>query len=389
MLDSKDIEILLTFQAYPLATASFISEKINMSISGTIARINRLIDENGAFRSVFVDLDNKALDLEIHDFFFKVNTLKSLKILEDIFCYNHPYVSYRGRCNGYYSGLHLQFRIPKGGLKYLTEIAELLGKKGIIQSYEYVERVQDEKSVRIKSALSCWNSNDSTWNFNWEKWKKGFRNSKATSLKIDAENKSVLEQLDYTDIQLLAQLTMDGRTKNSTMMKNLGIKNDSGVKQKIGRKVTFLKENTIKDYHIVLNNTVFDLYQSVIFRGNCGIDIARKLRNYLVKNQKEYEKSLMEETEIPPDIAIFPFSGIFFITENGFIWYVSAPPKHLSDLTNFMLDICPQHNLFIVDQKYAQNYGLWDQTYDRKTKKWKMDKEFMIDNVMKEICNAI
>ena len=136
MLDSKDIELLLTLQAYPLASASSIAAKIDMSISGTIDRINRLIEEEKAFQSVLVNLNLPALGLEMHDFFFKTNSLKSLKILEEIFCIEHPYVAYRARCNGYFSGLYIQFRCPNNGLKLLLEMAELLGKRGIIQYYE-------------------------------------------------------------------------------------------------------------------------------------------------------------------------------------------------------------------------------------------------------------
>ncbi len=190
------------------------------------------------------------------------------------------------------------------------------------------------------------------------------------------------------DIQLLSQLTIDGKRKNTTMMKNLGIKNEAGAKQKIGRRVAFLKENAIINYRLSLNHSAFDLYQTIIFRGNCGVDIARKLRNYLYKNQEQYANSIKNNIPIDQENPIFPFSGLFFIAENGFLWYVRAPPKHLSELNDFMLEICPQHNLFIIDHKFSKNYALWDQTFDTKDKKWKASKDFMVDSVMENICKA-
>ncbi|MHA1556754.1 MAG: hypothetical protein ACTSPM_07445, partial [Candidatus Heimdallarchaeota archaeon] len=156
------------------------------------------------------------------------------------------------------------------------------------------------------------------------------------------------------------------------------------------RRVKFLKENAISDYNISLNSTVFDLYQTVIFRGNCGVDIARKLRNYLLNNQKKYQESLMNEVKNPTsNTDIFPFSGYFFITDNGFLWYIRAPPSHLSQLTDFMLEICPQHNFFIVDHNYTKRYGFWHQTFDLEKKDWIITREFMIDSVMEKINEAL
>ncbi len=388
MLDSKDIEILLTIQSNPLATASSIAEQIDMSISGTIDRINRLLHEMSVFQNVIADLNLEALELEIHDFFFKVKSRKSLKLLEEVFCYYHPYVIYRGRCNGYFSGLYIQFRTPKGALKYLKEIAELLGKKGIIQHYEYIERDRDEKTVYVESAISSWDSNTHNWNFNWENWRKGFLKNNTESINNKPNSRKILSELTVQDIQLLSQLTIDGKRKNTTMMKNLDIKNEAGVKQKIGRRVAFLKENAIINYRLSLNHSAFDLYQTIIFRGNCGVDIARKLRNYLYKNQEQYANSIKNNIPIDQENPVFPFSGLFFIAENGFLWYVRAPPKHLSELNDFMLEICLQHNLFIIDHKFSKNYALWDQTFDTKDKKWKASKDFMVDSVMENICKA-
>ncbi len=389
-MDSKDIEILLTIQLNPLATASLIAEKIDMSISGTIDRINRLLDEMNVFQSVIADLNLDALGLEIHDFFFVIHSSESQKLLEEVFCYYHPYVIYRGRFIGYNSGLYIQFRTPKGGLKYLKEIAELLGNKGIIQHYEYIGRDRGEKNVYIESVISSWNSKTHTWIFNWRNWREGYQKNDTRSINNGPISSEILDELTELDIQLLSQLTMDGKRKNTTMMKNLNIKNETGIKQKISRRVAFLREKAITNYRLSLNHSAFDLYQTVIFRGKCGVDIARKLRNYLYKNQEQYAYSIANKIPIDQEEnPIFPFSGLFTIAENGFLWYVRAPPKHLSELNDFMLKICPQHNLFAIDHLFSKNYALWDQTFDVNKKKWKNTKDFMVDSVMEKINLAL
>ncbi|MGC9779805.1 MAG: winged helix-turn-helix transcriptional regulator [Candidatus Heimdallarchaeota archaeon] len=368
MIDAKDMEILLTIQDNPLATLSDIASQINLSISNTSARLTRLEEIEKAFFGVKVGLNLSALELETNNFLIKLNSKKSLKLFENKFSYYHPYLMYRGRCNGKFPGLYLQFRTPKEGLNYLEELFGILLSKGILEDFEYIQKQPNEAQVRINSSLRGWDPKKQRWIFDWKTWKDNFENTSAKSIPEKSGSESILEQLSEMDIKLLSELTLDARRKNVDMMKNRGVENNPGVAQKVSRRIKFLKEKAISDYRIYLNWSIFDLYQTILIKGQCHNNASLKLRNYLTESKSS-----------------IPFQNIYFITDYGFLWYIRAPPSHLSELMDFIWDVCPGHELFLIDYKFTRVYGLWDQTFNAEKKKWKLNYEFMIDNVVKKI----
>lgn len=62
-----------------------------MSVSGTKLRLKRLETQEKAFKRVNIELNFDYLELELQDFFVKVNTQKSVEIIENIIGYYHPY----------------------------------------------------------------------------------------------------------------------------------------------------------------------------------------------------------------------------------------------------------------------------------------------------------
>ena len=157
------------------------------------------------------------------------------------------------------------------------------------------------------------------------------------------------------------------------MIKNLKLQDQPGIAQKVSRRVSYLKEQAITGYRVFLNWTSFDLYQTVIIHGHCSKLLARKLRNYI------YNSNGSQTQDGRPS---FPFQGVFLITETGFLWYVRAPPAHISDLANFVMEICPKHDMFWVGYKHSLSYFLWDETFDEEKRQWKSDRTFMVDDVL-------
>jgi DNA-binding Lrp family transcriptional regulator len=373
-IDSKDIEILLIIQEDPLAPISTVAKRIGMSNSNTSERLNRLMNEKKAFKGVHADLNLPSLGLEIYDFFYRVKSQGALKALEEKLCYYHPYVLYRGRCYGNYSGLFIQYRIPKDGLDFLIKLSDILIERNFIIDYDYIVRNLEEKSVSIKSALNYWNSETQRWIFDWKSWKINFKSITDVLQSHPKPATNILSNLTSLDIQLLAALTLDARRKNVDIMRTIGIDDDKqGSAQRISRHLAFLKEKAISDYRVFLNWEYFDLYQTILIKGCCVSKIARKLRNYLSleNNSEGYQQ--------------FPFESVFFLTKKGFLWYLRAPPAHISELVDFIWEICPNHEIFWIDYKYSEYYGLWAETFDIDKKQWKLDHNFLIADVVKEL----
>ncbi|NHJ47535.1 MAG: Lrp/AsnC family transcriptional regulator [Asgard group archaeon] len=374
MLDSIDIEILLTIQKNPLANLNEIANQIGMSISNTSARINKLEHEQKAFTRVHADYNLSALELEFKDYFVEVESKKALNLLEDKFSYYHPYLSFRDRCSGFSNGLFMQFRVPMNSNDYLEDIFDILQKKSIVSKYWHIKRDPKEIIIRNNSALDYWDKNKNQWIFDWELWKENFNNTSSNSQPM-VKSDSILNQLSELDIKLLVQIASDARRKNVDMMKNIGIGNESGNAQKISRRVRFLKENAIANYRLFLNTDVFDLFHSTLIHGQCEKSTARKIRNYLMDNQNTSSSGKVK----------FPFPCFFIITEEGFLWFIRSPPAEVSYILDFIWDNCANYNLYLLSYKYSDLYRLWDQTFDASKHSWKSDQNFMIDNVIKQM----
>ncbi|NHJ87245.1 MAG: AsnC family transcriptional regulator [Asgard group archaeon] len=372
MIDAKDMEILLYLQNDPLAKLSQIAEFIGMSVSNISARIERLEKEYKLFHGVNIDLKNSLLGLEIFDFFYEVKNTKALKTLEEKFCYYHPYIIYRARCNGFKNGLYLQFRAPNNGLNYIEELSGILVNKGIIDNFQLIKRKPNIEPIRISSSLSSWNQEKGYWVFDWDNWQKQFQNASDNIPIITNQEKSILNELTELDIKLLAELTINARRKNVDIMKKIGLKPEEGNAQRVSRRIRFLKENIIKYYRINLQWTLFHLYQSIIIRGYCNDKLAYKIYNYINNNISNKELR-------------FPFRSNYFLTDDGFFWYIRAPPAHLSEFNNFIWNVCPNYELYNIDYKYTEFYGLWDKTFDTEKVNWKISYDFMIDNIVKHL----
>ncbi|MBD3190262.1 MAG: hypothetical protein GF308_06445 [Candidatus Heimdallarchaeota archaeon] len=358
-------------QDEPLATLRSIAKKVDMSISGTSLRINRLIEEAKAVNRIHIDLNHDALGLEIHSFFYKIDSKNSLEKLEQVIGYYHPYTLYLGRCFGKFSGLLVQYQIPKNSLSYLQNLADYLKEMNYIKDYNYVKSDKQERGLIIKSSIRSWNPESETWHFDWKNWKEHFVEVSPSS-QPQKTSKTILERLSKLDIQLLAQLTLDGRKKNIDIIRDLNIEHQSGIAQKVSRRINFLKENVISDYRLFLNWAFFDLYQTIIIHSFCSKELARKLRNYLLLTNEQNKR-------------IFPFGSRFHITEDGFFWYVKAPPSHISELMDFIWEFYPKHDLFWISYKHSHVYGLWPETFDEQKKQWKVSKQFMIDPILKRL----
>ncbi|NHJ49296.1 MAG: AsnC family transcriptional regulator [Asgard group archaeon] len=380
LLDAKDLEILFALQDEPLATISSIAERVKMSVSGAKLRLERLETKQKAFKRINVHLNLNALDLDLVDFFVKINKKSALEVFENKICYYHPYVSYRARIFGQFSGLYIQFRIPKGTLDNLILLFDKLQSQGFLEYYEFIPRNKLEIPVYIKSSYKSWDVNQQQWIFDWKKWSKGFEHISNASISKSNSNELILNQLTEFDVKLLEEIMFDARKKNVDFIKKMDLDANPSTTQKISRRLTYLKDNAISGYRLFLNPEYFGLYQTVIIKASCSKGIARKLRNYLLLGNGEQIKEIEYNDKII--LLTFPFQSVYFITDEGFLWYVRAPQAHISELINFVWGICPQHNVFWTIYKSSLTYALWHKTFEVESHQWKTSKEFMINSVM-------
>ena len=296
---------MLVIQNDPLAPVSTIAKRIGMSTSSTAERIKRL-QSSVAFKAVHADLNLNALGLELHDFFYQAKTYQALEFLEKTLCYYHPYVLYRGRCYGRFSGLYIQYRIPKGGLHYLHRINDELVRVGIISGIEHIQREALEKGVSIKSSLNSWNRGKLCWEFDWKQWEEEFENISKSSNRLKPVKPLDLRVFDDLDVKLLAELTRNARQKNIDIIRNFGLDGSkTGITQLISRKLSVLKSQAISDYRIFLNWKYFDLYQTIMIKGTCPKEISLQLRNYLLKGV-EYSGKANDISDLKKNTNFFP-----------------------------------------------------------------------------------
>ena len=184
---------------------------------------------------------------------------------------------------------------------------------------------------------------------------------------------------------MLSEIIIDARQKNTDIIKKLKLDSEPGIAQKISRKINFLKEYAVQGYRIFLNYEVFDLYQSIIIRGYCSKTLARKFRNYLLLGSGHTKKVI----DYSPDTKLlsFPFQSVYYIADDGFLWFVKAPPSHLSELVDFVWSICPKHDIFWVSYRFSMIYNIWDQAFDSVNKEWIMNDDFMVNNLLAKINN--
>lgn len=399
MFDAVDYEIIMCLQKNPFATVVSIAKDINKSLATTHSRVNSILNEKKAFRRVQAELNNSNLGLEIHSFLYEVNGHKNLRKLEREFCYLHPYVFYQGRFYGKYSGVYIQYRIPKGGFKYLEQISAELKSRKIIDNYDNIKMKSDERSsVIVKSALQCWDRTSNEWIFDWDSWKKEFfayiasfedindfdenenkkkskKDNNSPKNKVKTYNEDIsLKNLKEIDIKLLAQITLDARQKNIDIIRKIGLEENAANKQLVSRHLKMIKKEFISDYRIFLRGDYFDLNQTILIRGHCNNYISEKLKEYLKKGYTSSNK----------DITGFPFQSVFNLAENGYLWYIRAPPNHMSELLDFVWSIC-SYDIFMIDYKNTKGYGLWDQTFDLERKEWKKDENFMVTEVINRL----
>jgi DNA-binding Lrp family transcriptional regulator len=343
-LSYSDYDLLIALQENPLASDSALAAIIGVSQPTVTARLQAL-KEKVSLYNVHAHLNPTALGMEICDLILDIPTKQGVCFLEDL-CDKHPYTLYRSREFGRTSGLFAQFRIPMGSRYLLEELLRSLKEKELLSNYDILRRSPEAPSpIYCRASLVAWSPQATKWEFNWNEWIEQLASCSET-LPKKPRSESVLENLSELDVKLLGELTQEARQRNSTIIRKIGLDvNSPGLRQKVSRRMKFLRGKVVWGYRVFLNWEIFDTYHTFVFICKASEKDAARLYNHLDNNP-------------------IPFQSSYVILDNGFLWSVQAPPSHFSSVGSIVWDHSKDRELLLLDYKSSQLYGLWPETYD-------------------------
>jgi len=342
---------LIALQENPLASDSALANIVGVSQPTATSRLKSL-KEKVSLYNVHTDLDPDVLGMEIIDLILDIPSSKGVDILEKL-CDIHPYTLYRSREFGRTSGLFVQFQIPLGTGYMLEELMASLVEKEMISRYEFLRRSrEDPPPVYCRTSLTAWDPRATRWEFNWSEWVEKLTSSSVV-LPRKHRYESVLNDLSALDIKLLGELTQDARQRNADIIRKIGLDiNIPGLRQKVSRRLKFIREKIVRGYRVFLNWEVFDTYHTFVFICKASKKDTIRLYNNLDNNP-------------------IPFQSSFVILDNGYLWCVQTPPSHFSFIGSIVWDNSRERELLLLDYKSSEVYGLWPETYDPDGRCWK------------------
>ncbi len=364
-LSYSDLELLIALQENPLSSDTHLARIVDISQPTASARLKDL-KEKVSLYNVHTHLNPEPLEMEICDTILDVPTIEGFTTLETLFD-EHPYTLYRSRVFGRTSGLFIQFRIPRGSLQLIEKLLKILHNKELVSNYKILKRSHNTpSSVYCRTSLVAWNPRTTKWEWESNEWKNNLSNCPKT-IPRKPRKESVLNHLSELDVKLLGELTQDARQRNSEIIRKIGLDaNSVGLRQKVSRRMKFLKENVVRGYRVFLNWEVFDTYHTFAFICKASNADTAQLYNNLEKNP-------------------IPFQSSFVVLDGGYYWQVQSPPSHFSSIASIVLEHSKDRELLILDYKSSEIYGLWPDTFDPTNKSWRtsiLEPERIFANVL-------
>jgi len=389
------LELLRILENYPLLSYSEHAKMLNVSTQTLIRRVEKLQDED-ILREVHSTLKPEKMELERYVVIFEIAEIDQLKQLE-LSCDIHPYTSSRNRLFGQFYGLFAVFDIPKGSKKHLESFLEFtLGR-------EFCSHYQMYKSVgrRLFYPQPFHKNITNIEKFEIEKYL-----SKQIDQETVAKEKDISEDIVFElhPIQLL--ILRDITTNMRTPMSKLAHKYKSylEIDEKKERYDSLPKgfrpyieeffsdnrtENAIyidfkKKYQRIINNVIEDYwwgvnrkYFEMFVRFTyiiCDIDEAEKSRLF----------SLFREFRPPFSIYIEDLGKNIGLT-------FSLPPYYQIKVSYWIKRNYERFSVYLADSfgYNAVKYRFYVHNYDLKNRKWKEDKDWMLDGVVKGIQEKI
>ena len=359
-MSGRYLSLLLAIRENPFGSVEELAKRTGTSRPTAAKRLDRLHKKR--IFTVKPLLNNFNLGLEQIDVILETEDLKGTYRLEEM-ARKHPYTSYNVRIFGRRNGVFFQFRTPMGTKPLIQELVNHLKDDGIVKSSEFLP---SGEGLRIYTSmqLNGWDPETFTWDFDWNEWfKKDARLLPFT--KIEGTPGKALPWLTYNDAHIISELMKGARRKNIEILNELKRKNVTITPQTYSRRYQMIREDCFSGFRVLFDPCVFDIHNSIIILG---------------EGDQNYLQTLCSRLQVYPA----PFASSMRVIENNLFWYISLQSSHLSKLLSNLYSKLKQMDLFVMDYGHSHLYYLWPETLDESTHQWRTDREFMIDDVLKE-----
>ncbi len=359
-LTGKHLSLLLALQEGPLETTKDLSHRVDFSRS-TVSKYLKWLDGKSndspkKFFRVVPEFDEAALALYTVEVFLKTDNYDSIRNLEQL-CDAHPYTKYRARSYGGFPGLFAQFRIPLGSQNQLRTLLESKVDENHLDSFWILPTTNTAPIFSI-ARLEHWDNNSFTWGFDWSSWIES--TIEIPSVKKPRQSVPRLDLLSKNDMYILSDLVHGARRKQKAIIDKLSKRGIEFSSQEFSRRLKLLQDHFIQGYHVFIDPEAFDLYSNVILTANVEQRFALELQAKMLSNP-------------------IPFRSTLKIADEFLFWYLRLPPSHMSRVLEYVHGNSSDLMVSMVDYENTEVYGIWPETFDEKSKSWRISSEFMID----------
>jgi len=372
-ISQKELSLILAIQQHPLATYDALSEFTQIPKS-TVFEIAKKL-EKLIFVTAQIDLD--SLGLELVDVFVKADKAGKVSYLEYI-GQNHPFVSYYSRIYGTYSGIYLQFRIPKGTISLLSYFFQLLKNQDYVEDFTMLQLGNRINYTTVD--VNAWDFKSLTWKFSWRDWfdiptdqdEKNKNNNRNRNIQNkNIQNKNInnnhnkLSWLQSRDIAILSTIFYNVRRSNISIKEEL-IRNEWEINDStLSRRLKHIKEDYVSGYRVQINGRLFDLVNTILIWGHGSEEELRRIQRRIESHP-------------------IPFISTFKIENFTMYWYIHLPTYHLSELLYNLRIILDEIHFFYVDYPRAKSYSLDPKAWVESKHEWNTKKDYFCGKVIEK-----
>jgi hypothetical protein len=125
-----------------------------------------------------------------------------------------------------------------------------------------------------------------------------------------------------------------------------------------------IQKECIDGYRVTFDPAAFDIYSNVMVLGKGDTSYLDALRIKIDKNP-------------------IPFESTLRIADSSLSWFIRLQPTHLSPLLTNLYSNLKEMSVSLLDYSHSLIYSMWAETFDDATRYWRVDREFLVDDVLR------
>jgi DNA-binding Lrp family transcriptional regulator len=362
MITPEDYQIVLRLESNPLLSFSDLADELGVSWPTAKKRVD-ILKDRGVIRAPIAIYNVKILGLERITVIWSLRREEDLKTIEKI-CDIHPYTVYRGR--GYGDGYILlaQFNVPPETIPLMKELLEITVK----ENYAIDAELLQSSGYRTETSpnLNHYNPDKNEWNFDWKEWI-GYVNDQPELPPLkDDFNVDDLKDWKPIDFQVLRELTKNPEIKQAELM----------------RKFNLTRTNT----HVVYNTVFNKLIAGVRLRYDRILFNLVNTRLFWIPNPNKQRVNQFFNLikDLPPPFRL----GVDILQDQGLLlWGGALPTFHEHQLAHTIWSLFQDFHSYTLDTSVDRSmlYWFYPDNFDFDTHYWKTDRDYLIENPLKEL----